>query len=67
MDLSLAFDLSDYGHLGYDPARSPPDPGKPVQEQYAGTWDVCAHPNKDPRIGQLLAKHVLYAVDKVIK
>ena len=62
MDPSLAFDLSDYGNLGYDPTLGPPDPAKPVQNQYGGTWDLYIPPNDDPRLGQLLAKHVLRTV-----
>jgi hypothetical protein len=60
-DPSLVFDLSDYGHLGYDPALGPPDPNGPVQDQYTGTWDLWAIPNDDPRIGEILARHVLNA------
>ncbi len=60
-DPSLAFDLSDYGHLGYDPDFGPPDPNGPVQEQYTGTWDMWELPNDDPRVGAILAKHVLNA------
>jgi hypothetical protein len=60
-DPSLAYDLSDYGHLGYDPAKGPPDPNKPVQDQYTGTWDVWTAPNEDPGVGKFLAKHVLNA------
>jgi hypothetical protein len=60
-DPSLVFDLSDYGHLGYDPALGPPDPNAPVQDQYTGTWDMWIPPNDDPRLGKILAKHVLNA------
>jgi hypothetical protein len=62
MDPSLAYDLSDYGHLGYDPAIGPPDPNAPVQEQYTGTWSMYVPPGDDPKMGKLLAKHVLNAV-----
>jgi len=65
MDPSLAFDLSDFGHLGYDRKFGPPDPDKPVQNQYRGTWAVCVHPNSDPRIGKILAQHVLAAIERV--
>ena len=61
MDPSLAYDLSDYGHLGYDPAVGPPDPNNPVQNQFTGTWELYLPPSEDPRVGQLLAKHVLNA------
>ncbi len=39
LDPSLCFDVSEYGHLGYDPDLGPPDPDGPVQDQYTGTWD----------------------------
>jgi len=58
-DPSLVFDLSDYGHLGYNPAAGPPDPDGPVQDQYTGTWDMYEPPDDDPRLGPILAKHVL--------
>jgi hypothetical protein len=61
MDPSLAYDLSDYGHLGYDPALGPPDPNNPVQNQYTGTWELYVPPSDDPRVGQMLAQHVLNA------
>jgi hypothetical protein len=60
-DPSLVFDLSDYGHLGYNPAVSLPDPDGPVQNQYSGTWDMYEPPDDDPRLGPILAKHVLEA------
>jgi len=60
-DPSLAFDLSDYGCLGYDPALGPPDPNAPVQDQYTGTWDMYSPFDDDPRVGKILAKHVLNA------
>lgn len=59
LDPSLAFDLSDYGNLGYDPDLGPPDSSGPVQDQYTGTWDMYRPANDDPRVGKLLAKHVL--------
>jgi len=61
LDASLGFDVSEYGHLGYDPALGPPDPNAPVQDQYTGTWAMWILPNDDPRVGKLLAKHVLNA------
>ena len=62
MDPSLAFDLSDYGNLGYDAKLGPPNPEKPVQNQYGGTWDLYITPNDDPRLGQLLGQQVLRTV-----
>jgi hypothetical protein len=60
-DPSLAYDLSDYGHLGYNPELGPPNPDAPVQEQYTGTWALYEPPNDDPRVGALLAKHIINA------
>jgi hypothetical protein len=61
LDPSLAYEVSDYGHLGYDPSLGPPDPNRPVQDQYTGTWDMWTPPNDDPRVGKILAKHVMNA------
>ncbi len=64
LDPSLAYDLSDFGHLGYDPLVGAPDPNNPVQDQYTGTWEMYAPPDNDPRVGQLLAKQVVNAIIK---
>ncbi len=61
MDPSLAYDVSEYGHLGYNPDLGPPDPDSPVQDQYTGTWAMYRPPNDDPRMAELMAKHVLKA------
>lgn len=61
MDPSLAYDVSEYGHLGHDPGAGPPDMSKPVQNQYTGTWALWTPPNDDPRVGTVLAKYVLKA------
>jgi len=62
-DPSLAFDIPAYGHLGYDPAQGPPGESGPVQNQYTGTWAMWLPPNKDPRMGQLLARQVVALLD----
>ena len=69
LDPSLAFDLSAYGHLGFDEtgANGPPDPESPVQDQYTGTWDLYRPPNDDTRLGQLLARHVIDATLKKLQ
>jgi hypothetical protein len=61
LDPSVAYDMSDYGHLGYDPAKGPPDSNKPVQNQYTGTWAMYTPSSDNPRVGKLVAKHVLNA------
>jgi hypothetical protein len=62
LDPSLAYDVSAYGHLGYNPRRGKPDLNGPVQDQYRGTWTIWTPPNTDPRISLLLAGHVVEAV-----
>ena len=59
MDPSLAFDVSEYGHLGYNAALGKPDANQPVQQQYAGFWAIWSPPNADARVGRLLASHVI--------
>jgi hypothetical protein len=53
--------MSAYGHLGYNPALGSPDPDNPVQDQYTGTWEMFNPFSDDPRVGKMLAKHVLNA------
>ena len=59
LDPSLAYDLSDYGHLGYNPASGAPNPNAPVQNQYTGTWEMYRPANADPEVGEMLAQHIL--------
>jgi hypothetical protein len=63
LDPSLAYDLSDYGHLGYDPLAGPPDPNGPVQSQYTGTWAMYRPASANPGVGHLLAKHIYAAMN----
>ncbi len=58
-DPHLVYDLSAYGHVGYDPAIGPPSDDKPVQDQYTGTWTIWDPINGDPRIGAFMADHVI--------
>jgi len=59
LDPSLAYDVSEYGHLGYDPALGAPNPNEPVQSQYTGTWEMYQPASADPRVGKMLAHHIL--------
>ena len=61
LDPSLAYDVSEYGHLGYDPGVGAPDINSPVQNQYTGTWAMYQPPNDDIRIAEMLADYVLDA------
>jgi hypothetical protein len=64
MDPSLAYDLSDFGHMGYDQGTGAPDPDFPVQDQYSGTWAMYEPPDDDPGVGALLAKQVINSIIK---
>jgi hypothetical protein len=59
LDPSLAFDVSAHGHLGYDAANGAPDPDRPVQNQFAGTWALWTPPNGNPAVGRFLADKVV--------
>ncbi|ARN73128.1 hypothetical protein BST96_02805 [Oceanicoccus sagamiensis] len=59
LDPSLAYDVSEFGHVGYDSAKGAPNISKPVQNQYTGTWSMWQPPNQDVRVGKFLAKHVM--------
>jgi hypothetical protein len=59
LDPSLAYDVSEHGHLGYDPARGRPRADGPVQRQYRGTWDLWQPPNGDPGVAVFLADKVI--------
>jgi hypothetical protein len=59
LDPSLVHDISAYGHLGYDSSVGPPDNNTAVQDQYTGTWSMYHTADDDPRMGKLMAKHVL--------
>jgi hypothetical protein len=59
LDPSLAFDVPAYGHLGYDPSQGKPNDTTAVQGQYRGTWALWQPPNGDPRIGEMLADHLI--------
>lgn len=63
LDPSLAYDVSEYGHLGYNPALGMPGLYGPVQDQYTGTWAFYRPPNLDIRLADMLADHVLAAAE----
>jgi hypothetical protein len=59
LDPSLVHDISAYGQVGYDSSVSLPDNDTAVQDQYTGTWSMYHTADDDPRMGALMAKHVL--------
>ncbi len=58
-DPHLVYDLSAYGHLGYDATKGPPRDVAPVQSQYTGTWAMWQPISGDPRMGVFLAEQVV--------
>jgi hypothetical protein len=57
-DPSLAYQVSDYGHLGYDQVLGAPNPNAPVQSQYTGTWAMWQPASASPLVGGYLAAKV---------
>jgi hypothetical protein len=57
-DPNLAYAVSEYGHLGYDPALGPPNPNGPVQGQYSGSWAMWKPASASPLVGGYLAAKV---------
>ena len=62
LDPSLGYDVPAYGHIGYDPALGSPSEEQPVQQQYPGTWAMWRPPNEDPRLGELMARFIVEAL-----
>lgn len=58
LDPNLAFAVSEYGHLGYDPAQGAPDVNTPVQNQYTGSWALWTPPSDSPLVGAYLGAKV---------
>jgi hypothetical protein len=59
LDPSLAYDVSEFGHLGYDPELGPPNAELAVQAQYRGSWDLWLPPNDNPAVADFLADKVI--------
>ncbi|MEZ5561973.1 MAG: hypothetical protein R3F27_03345 [Gammaproteobacteria bacterium] len=58
LDPNLAYAVSEYGHLGYDPGQGAPDVNAPVQNQYTGTWALWTPPSDSPLLGTYLGAKV---------
>jgi hypothetical protein len=62
LDPSLAYDVSAYGHLGYNPSLGQPSNNAPVQSQYRGSWVMWTPPNDNPAVITMLRNHITDAV-----
>ena len=63
LDPSLAFDVSEYGHLGYQFDFGPIDPNQPVQGQYRGTWAMWQVTDDHHAVAEFLAHKVIQHIE----
>jgi hypothetical protein len=63
LDPSLAFDVSHYGHLGYDPSIGPPSQTEPTQSQYNGTWSMWRVEEDHQLVAEFLADKVIQHIE----
>ena len=59
MDPSLVFDVSHFGHLGYDADAGAPSDLEPVQNQYTGTWSMWQVTKDYKGLAEFLADKVV--------
>ena len=59
LDPSLAFDVSHFGHLGYDSESGMPSERQPVQNQYTGTWSMWKVTDDHRAVAEFLADKVV--------
>ena len=63
LDPSLAFDVSEYGHLGYQFDFGPIDPNQSVQGQYRGTWAMWQVTDDHHAVAEFLAHKVIQHIE----
>jgi len=59
LDPSLAFDVSHFGHLGYDSEFGMPSEIQPVQNQFTGTWSMWQVTEDHRAVAEFLADKVV--------
>ena len=59
LDPSLVFDVSHFGHLGYDADAGAPSDLEPVQNQYTGTWSMWQVTKDYKGLAEFLADKVV--------
>ena len=59
LDPSLAFDVSHFGHLGYDSESGMPSETQPVQNQFTGTWSMWKVTDDHRAVAEFLADKVV--------
>ena len=63
LDPSLAYDVSAYGHLGYDPDLGLPSDEFPVQNQYTGSWAMWDVTENHKAVAQFLADKIIEHIE----
>ena len=63
LDPSLAFDVSHFGHLGYDPTMGSPSQTEPTQSQYNGTWSMWRVEEDHQLVAEFLADKVIEHIE----
>ena len=63
LDPSLAYDVSEFGHLGYRSELGAPNLNQPVQNQYSGTWSMWKVTEDHHALAKFLADKVIEHIE----
>ena len=63
LDPSLAYDVSEFGHLGYKSELGPPNLNQPIQNQYSGTWSMWQVSEDHHALAKFLADKVVQHIE----
>ena len=63
LDPSLAYDVSEFGHLGYRSELGAPNLSQPVQNQYSGTWSMWKVTEDHHALAKFLADKVIEHIE----
>ena len=63
LDPSLAYDVSEFGHLGYRSELGAPNLNQPVQNQYSGTWSMWKVTEDHHALAKFLADKVVQHIE----
>ena len=63
LDPSLAYDVSEFGHLGYRSELGAPNLSQPVQDQYSGTWSMWKVNEDHHALAKFLADKVIEHIE----
>jgi len=63
LDPSLAYDVSEFGHLGYRSELGAPNLSQSVQDQYSGTWSMWKVTEDHHALAKFLADKVIEHIE----